>query len=147
MINTSSGAHYMGHVDLDDLESSRRYRSLRAYGTGKLMNILHAAEINRRFRGVNAASFHPGVVSTGFAREGSAAIRFWYSSPIGRLFMIAPEKGAQTLVWLASTRPGVDWQPGGYYMKKKPAHTKQEARDMDLAAKLWDASERLVANG
>ncbi len=145
VINTSSGAHYMGHVDLDDLESSRRYGGWRAYGTAKLMNILHASEINGRLRGVRAASFHPGVVATGFAREGSAAIRFWYSSSIGRLFMIAPEKGAQTLVWLASTQPGVDWQPGGYYMKKKPAHTKQEARDAELAAKLWDASERLVA--
>ncbi len=109
------------------------------------MNILHASEINRRFRGVSAASFHPGVVATGFAREGSAAIRFWYSSPLGRLFMIAPEKGARTLVWLASTQPGVDWQPGGYYVKKKPAHMKQEATDVGLAGKLWDESERLVS--
>ncbi len=144
VINTSSGAHNFGRIDFNDLESARRYSPWRAYGTAKLMNILHAAEINRRSRGVSGASFHPGVVATGFAREGSAAIRFWYSSPMGRLFMIGPEKGARTLVWLATTRPGVDWQPGGYYVKCKPGRKKPQARDMGLAAELWDVSAAIV---
>jgi NAD(P)-dependent dehydrogenase (short-subunit alcohol dehydrogenase family) len=145
VIDTSSGAHHLGRVDFDDLEGARRYRSLRAYGTAKLMNILHAAEINRRFRGVAGVSFHPGVVATGFARAGGSIVRFWYGSPIGKLFMISPEKGAQTLVWLASSRPGTDWQPGGYYQNCKPARKNRQARDMDLAARLWDVSEGLTA--
>ncbi len=144
VINTSSGAHHMGRLDFDDLESDRRYGAWRAYGTAKMMNILHAAEINRRFSGVRGVSLHPGVVTTGFAREGSAPLRFWYGTPLGRLFMIGPDKGADTLVWLATSRPGADWQPGEYYVKRKSARKSHQAGDMDLARRLWDASEALV---
>jgi NAD(P)-dependent dehydrogenase (short-subunit alcohol dehydrogenase family) len=144
VINTSSAAHQMGRLDFGDLENERRYGAWRAYGTAKLMNILHAAETNRRFAGVRGVSFHPGVVTTGFAREGSAVLRFWYGTPFGRMFMIGPEKGADTLAWLAGSRPGVDWQPGEYYVKRKPARKSHQAGDMDLARRLWDASKALV---
>jgi len=139
VINTSSGAHRMGHVDFDDLESARGYNAWRAYGAAKLMNILHAAEINRRLPGTRGVSFHPGVVATGFAREGSALLRFFYNSG---LFMLSPEKGADTMVWLASTN---DWTPGAYYVKRRIARTSGAARDAGVAAKLWDASERMTA--
>jgi N-acetylglutamate synthase-like GNAT family acetyltransferase len=104
VINTSSGAHRFGHIDLHDMESARSYNAWRAYGSAKLMNILHASEINRRFRGVRGVSFHPGVVATGFAREGAWFVRVMYESVLRRLFMISPERGADTLVWLASTQ-------------------------------------------
>ncbi len=140
VINTSSGAHHLGRVDLDDLESARGYNAWRAYGAAKLMNILHAAEINRRLPGTRGVSFHPGVVATGFAREGSFLIRLFYNSG---LFMLSPEKGADTLVWLASTD---DWTPGAFYVKRKVARTSRQAGDAALAAKLWEASERMTAS-
>lgn len=144
VINTSSGAHRMGRIDFDDLESARGYSAWRAYGTAKLMNILHAAEINRRFEGVHGVSFHPGVVATGFAREGARMARLLYESTLRRLFMIPPEKGADTLVWLASTMPVRDWAPGEFYVKRKRSRTKAEAKDVRLAERLWDWSERAV---
>lgn len=144
IINTSSGAHRMGHIDFDDLESERKYSSWRVYGTAKLMNILHATELNRRFRGVNAVAFHPGVVATGFGREGSPVTRRFYEGLLGRLFMISPEKGAKTMLWLATTAPGSAWMPGRYYVKCKLASTSREAADPAVAAKLWDVSERMV---
>lgn len=143
VINTSSGAHQMGRIDLSDFENERNYGAWRAYGTGKLMNILHASEINRRFNGVRAVSFHPGVVATGFGREASRVTRWFYESPVGKLFMIGPEKGADTLVWLATSD---DWKPGGYYVKRKPARTSAAASDPTLAGELWDRSERAVGS-
>lgn len=145
VINTASRAHRMGRLDLDDLENAAGYRAWRAYGTAKLMNILHAIELNRRFRGVHAVSFHPGVVVTGFGREGGAATRWLYESFLGRLFMISPEKGADTLVWLATTTPGADWKPGEYYVKRRPGARTKEAGDPSLARRLWDESVRLVS--
>lgn len=145
VINTSSGAHRMGRLDLGDMENARNYKAWRAYGTAKLMNILHAVEINRRFRGVRGVSFHPGVVATGFAREGSRMTRFLYESFLRRLFMIPPEKGADTLVWLATSEPGRDWTPGGFYVQRKLSRTSRQAADADLARQLWDWSERAVA--
>lgn len=144
VINTSSGAHRMGRIDIPDFENERRYSPWRSYGTAKLMNILHAAEINQRFRGVHAVSFHPGVVATGFGREGSSATRFFYESTVGKLFMISPEKGADTLVWLATSNPERDWIPGGFYIKRKLARTSPQGYDAELARQLWDRSEAAV---
>lgn len=146
VINTSSRANTYGHIRLDDLENKNNYKSMRAYGAAKLMNILHAMEISRRFRGVWAASFHPGVVETGFAREGSGLIRWLYEGPLRRLFMISPEKGADTLVWLISTVPGKDWQDGEYYYKRRPGRRNAQASP-ELAQKLWDISEQLTQSG
>lgn len=142
VIDTSSGAHHMGRLDFANFENER-YNAWRAYGTAKLMNILHASEINRRFTGVRGVSFHPGVVATGFGREGARVTRWFYESPIGKLFMIGPEKGGDTLVWLATSH---DWQPGGYYVKRKLTRTSSAASDPTLAAELWDRSERAVTS-
>jgi len=145
VINTSSGAHFMGRLDFANFENERDYSAMRAYGTAKLMNILHAREINRRFRGVRGVAFHPGVVATGFAREGARIVRFFYESAIGKLMMIGPEKGADTLVWLARSEGGKEWTPGGYYVKRKPSRTSRAASDPELARELWDRSEAAVA--
>lgn len=142
VINTSSAAHRMGHLDFDDLENARRYSAWRAYGTAKLMNILHAAEINRRYRGVRAVSFHPGVVATGFAREGNRMVRILYETVVSRLFMITPEEGADTLVWLATTE---DWTPGEFYIKRKIAKTSPQAHDPANAKRLWEWSASAVS--
>jgi NAD(P)-dependent dehydrogenase (short-subunit alcohol dehydrogenase family) len=141
VINTSSGAHRMARLDFSDFENTR-YSPWRAYGTAKLMNILHAAEINRRFRGVRGVSFHPGVVATGFGREGERLTRRFYDSAIGRFLLLTPEKGADTLVWLATND---DWTAGAYYIKRKRARTSRQASDPDLARQLWDRSEAAVA--
>jgi NAD(P)-dependent dehydrogenase (short-subunit alcohol dehydrogenase family) len=142
VINTSSMANLMGKVDFKDLENINSYISLKAYGTAKLMNILHAKEISRRFEGVKAASFHPGVVSTGFAREGGFFARLFYQTPLRKLFMITPEKGADTLLWLI-TNPN-QWKPGGYYYKRKPGRKNPQVKK-SIAKKLWEKSEKLTA--
>ncbi len=131
VIDTSSAANLFGRLDFTDLENEHRYRGFRAYGTAKLMNILHAMEIARRFEGVSAASFHPGVVRTGFARAGDRMTRFFYENPLTRGFLIPPERGADTLVWLITTQPGKDWQSGGYYYKRKPGRKNRQVTDED----------------
>lgn len=145
VINTSSAANLMGRIDFGDLENEKNYKAMRAYGAAKLMNILHAMEISTRFKGVWAASFHPGVVETGFAREGSGFIRWLYQGLLGRFFMISPEKGADTLLWLINTVPGKDWQDGEYYYKRRPGRRNQLVNP-EIAAKLWEASVQLVGS-
>jgi NAD(P)-dependent dehydrogenase (short-subunit alcohol dehydrogenase family) len=143
VINTSSAAHRVGRIDFDDLESERHYGAFRVYGTAKLMNILHAMEISRRFQGVSAVSFHPGSVATGFAREGSAILKWAYEMPLKHLFLTSPEKGSRTLLWLIAGEPGRDWIPGEYYDKGKPGRKNRQVSS-SVARQLWDASERLI---
>ena len=143
VINTSSAANLLGKLNFNDLENERSYNAMRAYGAAKLMNILHAMEISRRFDGVNAASFHPGAVSTGFAREGSGIVKWIYETPLKHLFLISPRQGADTLLWLIRGEAGKDWKAGGYYYKRKPGIKNSQAK-AENAQKLWEASEKLI---
>ena len=63
---------------------------------------------------------------------------------LARPFLLTPEKGADTLVWLA-TSPEVAGVSGEYFALRKPANRSAEASDDGLAAKLWAASEAIWA--
>jgi hypothetical protein len=58
-------------------------------------------------------------------------------TPISRLIKSA-DRGADQLVWVATSVPGVDWAPGEYYVKGKVAKANRAADDPALARELWD---------
>ena len=148
VINTSSAAARLwGRIDLDDLDNARKYSANKAYGDGKLANILFTRERHRRFndQGISTAAFHPGPVATNFAADSTSPMRFIYRTPLRRLALISPERGADTLVWLATTTPGQDWFSGQYYEKRGPARTNPQADDGALATAFWERSAQLVA--
>jgi NAD(P)-dependent dehydrogenase (short-subunit alcohol dehydrogenase family) len=135
VINTSSVANRLyGRLDIDDLDAEKKYTPNLAYGNAKLANILFTKELDRRYGadGISTAAFHPGVVATGF------------SAGVLSRFLLTPAKGADTLVWLATSTPGVDWKRGEYYAKRKPAKMNPQASDAELAARLWDRSAEMV---
>jgi NAD(P)-dependent dehydrogenase (short-subunit alcohol dehydrogenase family) len=146
VITTSSraGTARDAVVDLDDLDMGTDYDGLRAYKASKLANVLFTRELARRWGplGVSAAAAHPGLVRSGWGRSGPPAVRLVVSSPL-RLAMRSPERGADTLIWLATSVPGRDWQNGGYFADRKPAVASPAADDRDLAAGLWDRSALL----
>ncbi|MCU6481992.1 NAD(P)-dependent dehydrogenase (short-subunit alcohol dehydrogenase family) [Arthrobacter silviterrae] len=147
VINTSSMAHrIMAKYDIDDLDAVKKYSANAAYGNAKLDNILFTIELQRRYgdHGVSAAAFHPGVVGSGFSAESNRVTKFMYGS-LMRRFMLTPAQGADTLVWLATTVPGEDWEPGKYYAKRKVATPTRTAQDPALARQLWDRSAAMVA--
>ena len=146
VINTSSAAHkFMAKFDIEDLDAKMHYSANAAYGNAKLANILFTKELQRRFgdHGISAAAFHPGVVGSNFSAEAKGATRLAYGG-LARRFMLAPEQGADTLVWLATTTPGQDWTPGEYYAKRKVAKTSRTATDPALAKELWERSATMV---
>ena len=146
VINTSSTANRFGRINLDDLDNERRYSPNKAYGDAKLANILFTRELHRRYnaRGLVTAAFHPGVVATSFSTDSTSVMRFLYQTALKRM-LITPEKGADTLIWLASTAAGVDWQSGEYYEKRRVHSTNSQATDAGLATSLWERSADMVA--
>ena len=146
VINTSSAANRFGRLNLDDLGNARKYSPNKAYGDAKLANILFTRELHRRYgaRGIVTAAFHPGVVATGFSADSTSIMRLVYHTALKRM-LITPEKGADTLVWLASTAAGVDWQSGEYYEKRRVHATNRQAADAGLATALWERSIDMVA--
>lgn len=150
VINTSSMAHRNAGMffDLDKADKASSYSPYLAYGNSKLANILFTRELHRRHEqdGIKTVCFHPGVVATSFAGEPGSPMGLIYRTFLRKLlFMKTPEEGADTLVWLAEKEPYKDWQPGQYYIKRKPAKTSRKARDPELAKALWEKSEALLA--
>jgi NAD(P)-dependent dehydrogenase (short-subunit alcohol dehydrogenase family) len=148
VINTSSNANSItGHIDLDDLQGERGYAAMKAYGNAKLANILHVEELHRRHHadGLNAVAVHPGRVATSFASETNHPLaRLIYGTPLRRVFLTTPEKGAEPLIELATGRPGVDWHSGSYFHETKPGKPNKQAGDATLAGALWDRSAEMV---
>jgi hypothetical protein len=63
-------------------------------------------------------------------------------SPLARfasLFMIGPEEGAKTTVYLASS-PDVEGVTGKYFEKCGARPSSRESYDAKMAAELWDLS-------
>jgi NAD(P)-dependent dehydrogenase (short-subunit alcohol dehydrogenase family) len=148
VINTSSVAHRLfSNFDVNDLEVVRNYSQRVAYGNSKLENILFTRELHRRYhdQGISTAAFHPGNVASNFASETNSLMRYVYHSALRRLFLISPDKGADTLVWLSTASPGTDWRSGEYYDKCKVAKASAQANDDDLALQLWEQSARYCA--
>ena len=145
VINTSSAANNFGKLDLFDLNAEYGYSTNRAYGTGKLANILFTSELHRRFhdQGITTAAFHPGVVRTNFAAESGSPWRHAYTTLLNR-FMLSPDQGADTMLWLINGTAGTDWISGAYYAKRALAKASAQAYDAELARGLWEKSEELV---
>lgn len=143
IITTASGAHLGAHIPFDDMTAERSYKAFGRYGETKLANILFTSELARRLEGsgVTANCFHPGLVATGFNRNNGAIMGLGMTLlwPVSR----SPEKGAETLVWLAVS-PEVANVSGTYFFDMKPKTPSPAAQDRDAARRLWQVSEQQV---
>jgi NAD(P)-dependent dehydrogenase (short-subunit alcohol dehydrogenase family) len=144
VVSTASDAHKGYTLDFDDLQAEKGYSAIRAYGRSKLCNILFTRELARRWsgKGVTANCLHPGFVATRFGDSSggflSSVVR------IGKtLFAITPEKGAETIVYLASS-PDVAAVSGDYFYKCRPATPTAGGRDDAAAGRLWNESAKIA---
>ncbi len=146
VVSTSSDAHLTGKVDVDTIATRpNRDAGFRSYGDSKLANILFTKELARRLEGtgVTANCFHPGVVKTGFGLNNTGLVAMAIKT-LGPIFFRTHEKGAETLIWLA-TSPEAASVTGEYFHDLKVSRTSKLAKDAALAGKLWELSEKLVA--
>jgi len=146
VIATASRVHTGVHkLDLEDINLEHAYSSTSAYAQSKLMNILFTKELHKRYHAqdIAAAAFHPGVVRTNFSSQFGGGYSLIYTTFL-KNFLTSPAKGADTLVWLATSEPGKDWQSGEYYQKRKIKQPSKLAQDAKLANDLWELSAKLT---
>jgi NAD(P)-dependent dehydrogenase (short-subunit alcohol dehydrogenase family) len=147
IVNISSSGHRGGRIDLTDLQgSNRKFSGQHAYNTSKLALTLFTAELARRNDPTTlvANCADPGFVKgTTLGRD----LPFGYQV-IGMVltpFMATVDRGARTAVWTASSPEAATFS-GRYIKGAKQIEPSKEARDADLAARLWDATEALIAS-
>ena len=146
VIMLSSESHrYPARLNFETLGKAQGpYKSMRAYGQAKLCNVLMADELQRRYgpAGLTACSVHPGsLVTTDFGRESPLfRVAFWLARP----FTKNPNQGAATTVYCALHEPASDIA-GGYFSHCQRARQTSEAKNPQVAAKLWSLSEQWIA--
>jgi len=147
LVNVASTAHNAARkgMPFDDLQSEKKYATMRVYGQSKLANILFTVELARRLEGsgVTANSLHPGTVRTGYGADGDSRGLLAFGIKIASPFFLSPAKGARTSIYLASD-PAVAGVSGQYFVKCKAKQPKRWARDPEAARRLWQVSEELV---
>ena len=143
IVTVSSDAHRWAKIDLDDLQSRKRYRGMQVYGKTKLANIMFTYELAERLEGtgVTANCMHPGGVNTNFGNNQGGPMNLLFR--LFKPFMRSPEQGADTLIYLASS-PEVEGMTGKYLADRKVKAASDAAYDETTRKRLWEASEELT---
>jgi len=147
VVVVSSNAHRAAPpegIEFDNLSGERGYRPRRAYGQSKLANLLFAKELAKRLPlpTQSANALHPGVIKTNLVRDLPLWMRLGFSiaEPIA---LKSPEQGAATQCYVAA-HPSMR-ENGAYFSHCNVVRPKPKALDTNLARRLWEESERLVA--
>lgn len=148
VVVVSSDAHKgapRAGIQFDNLDGHRGYNPWANYGQSKLANLLFAKELAKRLGGTGkvANSLHPGVIHTNLARSMNPIARVALSIGAPLVLKSIPE-GAATQCYLA-VHPDVAEVSGKYFADCNESEPSGHGRDDALAAKLWEVSERIVA--
>ncbi len=146
IINVSGEYHRQGRIYFDDLELQKFYSGVKANRQAKLADVILTYELSRRLTGTNITvnCMHPGFVKTNIIfndPDASFFSKFLYKliSP----FMKSPEKGAETILYLAAS-PEVTRVSGKYFINKQCISTSKESYDPNTAQELWKLSEEML---
>ncbi|KAM1321737.1 hypothetical protein TB2_014344 [Malus domestica] len=144
IVNVSSLLHQYGYregIRFDKINDTAGYNRYFAYAQSKLANVLHANELTRRMKEegveITANSLHPGAIGTKITRNDC------FFQCLFNVFGIFTGKtipqGAATTCFVA-LHPQVKGVSGEYFVDCNIAKSSSQAKDADLAAKLWDFS-------
>ncbi len=143
----SSAGHQLAWAEgvrVDDWAAERGYDKWRNYGQSKLANLLFARELARRLEGGRTAhAVHPGVIETNLGRHMVLPMKVGLTLGSALLFKSVPE-GAATQTYVA-THPDAARVTGEYWADCNVARSSRQGRDPELARRLWEATEALVA--
>lgn len=154
VVTVASAAHRRGTIDLDDLNwETRAYNRVAAYGQSKLANLLFSLELQRRLTEagspVRAHNAHPGWAATNLQSHSGNRLYDGLMNLGNKLYAQDAEAGAAPTLYAASQDlPGASYvgPDGRWELRGKPklVGRSREARDAELARKLWTASEELT---
>ncbi|KAH6576646.1 hypothetical protein BASA50_006696 [Batrachochytrium salamandrivorans] len=145
-------------IDFDKINVESQGSSWMRYGQSKLANILFARSLHKRFKdsGIFSYSLHPGVVHTELMRgpvnlyglSSVLSVVSWMASWLKGILVLQADQGALTQLYLATSPDVLNEEHSGKYFipfGKEPSECKPIAKDDDLADKLWEWSEKMVA--
>ena len=151
VVVVSSGAHKIGKIAFEDLQSERSYSRWGAYGQSKLANLLFARELDRRSAATPllVAAAHPGYAAT-HLQSGQGSFLLEALMKVGNVVLAQSDADGAMPSLYAATMPDVRrgdyWGPAFAELRGEPKRVgrARSAQDDDVAARLWTESERLT---
>jgi WW domain-containing oxidoreductase len=132
-------------IMFDNLDGHASYQPFTFYAQSKLALAVYAKELSRRLigRGIAVNSVHPG------ATKGTRLNKYlrgpWaLALSVAKIFMRTTQQGAATQALLAAS-PRVAGITGEYWADCQIAAGNPLASDDNLAQRLWEESERIIA--
>lgn len=156
VVTVSSPVHALANIDIDDLNSERRYRRWIAYARSKTANLLFTHELARRLAAQGSpvvAAAHPGYADTNLQAAGprmsGRRAGEWLMRVGNRVFAQSAEAGALPTLYAATApdvRPDSFTGPSFAGWRGAPAPSWRAPWTLDDRAgtRLWEESERLT---
>ena len=123
------------------------YDPMTAYRCSKLLQVIFAAEVSRRYgRQICSSAVHPGIVNTDLFYRRIPAIAKACIQPVAWLgylsgFLKTARQGSATAVYLSTTED--NYENGRYWAEKKHRQPNPLMNDYAIGAKCWEESLRL----
>ncbi|XP_016075270.1 PREDICTED: dehydrogenase/reductase SDR family member on chromosome X [Miniopterus natalensis] len=142
VVTVSSATHYVGELNMDNLQSSGCYSSHGAYAQSKLALVLFAYHLQGLLSAqgshVTANVVDPGVVNTNLYKH-----VFWGTRLVKKIFgwwfFKTPDEGAWTSIYAAVT-PELEGVGGRYVYNEKETKSLKVTYDPQLQQQLWARS-------
>ncbi|XP_038613018.1 dehydrogenase/reductase SDR family member on chromosome X, partial [Tachyglossus aculeatus] len=146
VITVSSATHYVGELNIDDLQSSRFYTPQGAYAQSKLALVMFTYQLQQLLteggHHVTANAVDPGVVNTDLYKH-----VFWGTRLVkkitGWLLFKSPDEGASTSLY-AALSPELEGVGGCYLYEEERTRSAHLTYDQELQRKLWAQSCKMV---
>lgn len=132
-------------LDLDDLEwRRRRYSGLKAYGAGKIAQLLsmHVFAKELGSSGATIIAMHPGMVRTETGRDNGRFYK-WYKRNVIDRNSDSPEVSAEALYWLGASGEMAGKSDAFFHLTTEEELT-PPARDAEAAEALWKRTLELL---
>ncbi len=139
IIFTASALH-RGTIHFDDMQFKKSYTGFLAYQHSKLAVILLTKYLARELKekNIHVNCLHPGVIASNLANNNGVFSKLFF-----KLIGKSPEKGAETLVYLA-LNDEIKSFSGEYFANKKIVKSKGETYNMEMAERLIKELEKMV---
>lgn len=159
VVTMSSGLANFGHIDVGDLQwTRRRYRANPAYSQSKLADLMLTLQLAKIAReqgwGLLSTAAHPGFTRTNLQTAGASLGRERPKRTVANSLRILPSQevgpGTEPLLYAATSRDATQggyYGPGGRFGLVGPTTTVRPPRralDSVTASRLWAEAEKLT---
>ncbi|XP_050998474.1 dehydrogenase/reductase SDR family member on chromosome X [Acomys russatus] len=148
IVTVASATHYVGELDVEDLQGRSAYSPHAAYAQSKLALVMFSLRLqwllNSRCDPVTSNLADPGVVDTALYRHAWWGLRA-AQGVLGWLLLKTPDEGAWTSVYAAAS-PELEGIGGCYFRDLEWTEPLGAAKDQKLQRWLWAESCRLTGD-